>query len=111
MGVLVWVDEWQFSCCGDPFGIGDAVAWLLKPVDAARMLEVLGPEIGRLVVHAEERHDQSEVAHRHRGRVDSLRMVCRRMDGGAELIDIVRTHGADPDRDLHGYLVELTLWE
>jgi hypothetical protein len=33
---LVLVDDWQFECCGEPFGIGDEVAWTLELIDGSR---------------------------------------------------------------------------
>lgn len=40
--VPVWVDEWQYACCGEPFAVGDRVSWTLHPAD----LEFLAPVLG-----------------------------------------------------------------
>lgn len=128
VGALVWVDGWQLDCCGDPFGIGDAVTWLLKPATTSWFVEMLGEEIGSRVSHAEERHDESAIATEQRGRVVSMRRVYLTMwrhtpqsvtwfpaEGSAELVDVVHTSDADscavPDGELFGYLVELSLWD
>lgn len=28
---IVWYDEWQMACCGEPFSIGDKVKWPVSP--------------------------------------------------------------------------------
>lgn len=43
--VPVWVDSWQYECCGDPFAVGDRVRWTLRPAD----LEFLAPPLGALL--------------------------------------------------------------
>lgn len=43
--VPVWVDSWQFECCGDDFAVGDRVRWTLQPAD----LEFLAPPLGDLL--------------------------------------------------------------
>jgi hypothetical protein len=56
--VPVLVQEWQQSCCGEPFAVGDSVAWTLElrePADVA-----LTAELAREVtVDAEPREGQS----------------------------------------------------
>ncbi|WP_193750678.1 DUF6578 domain-containing protein [Leucobacter chromiiresistens] len=29
--VRVWLEPWQWGCCGDEFGVGDTVSWRLGP--------------------------------------------------------------------------------
>lgn len=43
--VPVWMDYWQYECCGDPFAVGDRVHWTLQPAD----LEFLAPPLGALL--------------------------------------------------------------
>lgn len=43
--VPVWVDEWQYACCGDPFTVGDRVTWTLGPADQAFLAPLLGPHL------------------------------------------------------------------
>ncbi len=31
MPPLVWVDDWQQQCCGEPFSVGSRVTWVLRP--------------------------------------------------------------------------------
>ena len=43
--VPVWVDEWQYACCGDPFTVGDRVTWTLGAADLAFLAPLLGPHL------------------------------------------------------------------
>lgn len=43
--VPVWMDSWQYECCGDPFAVGDRVHWTVHPAD----LEFLAPPLGALL--------------------------------------------------------------
>ncbi|MHA6784578.1 DUF6578 domain-containing protein [Pseudonocardia saturnea] len=43
--VPVWMDSWQYECCGAPFAVGDRVRWTLQPAD----LEFLAPPLGALL--------------------------------------------------------------
>jgi hypothetical protein len=54
--VIVWVDGWQFQCCGDPFGVGTRVSWQLRPADRGWLADVLGDKAAGDVEWAEERH-------------------------------------------------------
>ena len=52
--VPVLVQEWQQTCCGDPFAVGSAVAWTLELRDAAEALlpeEVAGSVAVRASVY------------------------------------------------------------
>lgn len=40
--VPVWMDSWQYECCGDPFAVGDRVRWSLRPADLGFLAPVLG---------------------------------------------------------------------
>jgi len=55
--LLVWVDDWQQQCCGEPFAIGSTVDWMLS-VDFSPdwMADVLGPSVGAEVTHVEDHH-------------------------------------------------------
>lgn len=56
---LVWVDGWQLDCCGEPFAVGDTVAWRLRDdPDVAWLSTVLEPAVARRVAHAQEHHDE-----------------------------------------------------
>ena len=42
MRIVVWVDSWQFRCCGDDYGVGDRVSWRLKGSSGNWAAGVLG---------------------------------------------------------------------
>lgn len=51
---MVWVDSWQFQCCGEDFGVGDPVSWRLKGSNsdwaATQLGEHAPPPVGWLPV-------------------------------------------------------------
>lgn len=128
MGVMpltVWVDDWQLQCCGDPFAIGDEVAWSLTTPHLEWLTSVLGPQRAAAITHAEEHHGRSEDAVPTRGRVLDIATACcgytkvrdargsielqHRPDTG-ELHPVIRADGSDtaPEGLLFlGYIVEL----
>ncbi|WP_395245000.1 DUF6578 domain-containing protein [Agromyces sp. MMS24-K17] len=58
---LVWLTEWEWACCGEPFGVGDRVEWRavgVRPSDAW-LGEVLGTELAGEVSWAETHHETS----------------------------------------------------
>lgn len=52
--IVVWVDSWQFQCCGDDYSVGDTVSWRLKGSSGNWAAGVLGehapPPVGSLPV-------------------------------------------------------------
>lgn len=40
--VPVWVDAWQYQCCGDDFSVGEMVRWTLVPGDRDLLASLLG---------------------------------------------------------------------
>ncbi len=116
MAAIVWMDEWQQACCGEPFAVGSVVTWTLEPPDADRLAAVLGPAEARTVTHREERHDERTAQTPHvTGSVRSIRAVLSRPGpgGAAPVIEDIWTleDYAPPDGELGlvGYLVELNV--
>ncbi len=126
MNITVWVQDWQMQCCGEPFAVGDEVAWTLRGMDSEWLEEVLDADVARGVNAAEEHHggvgEDAEVTV---GTVVSIEAVhCRyapRPDGHERMFHPVPGSGAvsavdsadgwTPDRgDLTfvGYMVRLT---
>lgn len=56
MRLDVWVDQWQYDCCGDPFAVGDTVSWTLRPSDVDWLSAVLGYHRPDPLPVSEERH-------------------------------------------------------
>jgi hypothetical protein len=58
--VLVWVDDWQQQCCGEPFAVGSRVDWMLhrRSADDPWLAAVLGADLAGEVTHAEEHHSE-----------------------------------------------------
>lgn len=54
------MDEWQFSCCGDPFAVGDEVAWTLVLRPASGPTAHLGASV-ELAAHGRESAEASWV--------------------------------------------------
>ncbi len=77
---LVWMDDWQFECCGEPFAVGDRVEWLLLPIqDREWFADALGPELAEELDLHEEHHGGEPEGHpRTTGTVTSIRAAfCR----------------------------------
>ncbi|MGH3758330.1 DUF6578 domain-containing protein [Actinophytocola sp.] len=127
MRAIVWLDEWQQTCCGDPFEVGSVVTWSLKPPNTEGLRAILGPDEAQAVTHHEEHHDAEETP-RVTGSVRSVRVVrCHSAPKPGEdpwthypvaestVIEPVQAvAGYQPDRDglsLVGYLVELNVDE
>ncbi|MHA6667753.1 DUF6578 domain-containing protein [Homoserinimonas sp. A447] len=91
----VWLTEWEWACCGDPFGLGDEVDFGIESRTAHPALaEVLGPELVR-TVDAMESHHVEEFADRVSGRVVAVYTVTREV---IERRSLRRPgHGAPPD--------------
>jgi len=90
----IWMYDWQWQCCGEPFQVGSHISWALVPLDLTFLATILGEEAASSVTQAEEHHDLPENAPRTSGRVTAIRaMYCR----------LAPLTGGDP-RDL--YLVE-----
>ncbi len=65
----VWLTEWEWACCGDPFGVGDEVDFGIESRTAYPALaDVLGPDV-LATVDAMESHHAEEFPDRVRGRV------------------------------------------
>lgn len=121
MDALVWVDEWQLMCCGDPFEVGSAVSWNVHPeVDTEWLASVLGPERAAEVTHAEEHHGDLEQLPVVAGTVRAIELVyCEfasngrvqlPVPGSAVLTPVAAVNGSEERRkglSLVGYLVSL----
>lgn len=70
----VWVDAWQFQCCGEGFGVGDTVTWGLMPQHSNHLGTLLGSRRAQEVAWSESHHGPDEVL-RQRGRIAALEAV------------------------------------
>lgn len=91
----VWLTEWEWACCGDPFGVGDEVDFGIESRTAHPALaDVLGPKV-LATVDAMESHHEEEFPDRVRGRVVAVYTVTREV---IERRSLRRPgHGAPPD--------------
>jgi len=64
----VWLADWEWACCGDPFAVGDEVDFGIERRDPLILTETLGPALV-VTVDAIESHHESEFSDRVRGRV------------------------------------------
>jgi hypothetical protein len=57
--VRVWLTPWEWHCCGDPFGVGDAVALNVdRAADRAWFRAQLGDAFARGIDAVESHHEQ-----------------------------------------------------
>ncbi|MDQ1663663.1 MAG: hypothetical protein QOJ68_3643 [Blastococcus sp.] len=57
----VWLAEWQWACCGEPFSVGTPVRWNLEKVVpdhrvTAKLRSLLSAEVADRVTHEEDHH-------------------------------------------------------
>jgi hypothetical protein len=52
----IWLDEWEWACCGTPFEVGDQVSFQTDPRSEA-LATMLGPEFAPSVDRQESHHD------------------------------------------------------
>ncbi len=91
----VWLSEWEWACCGDPFGRGDEVDFGIgsRAVPPA-LVGVLDPEV-LATADAMESHHEEDSPDRVRGRVVAVYMVTREV---VERLSLRRPgDGAPPD--------------
>lgn len=73
----LWLTEWEWACCGDPFRLGDEVDFGVESRTAHPALaEELGAELAA-TVDAMESHHVEEFTDRVRGRVVAISAVTR----------------------------------
>lgn len=56
----VWVEDWEWQCCGQPFAVGADVEWGLLPVSSEAgeyLIEPLGGEVVASITHCETHHE------------------------------------------------------
>jgi len=56
VGLSVWVDGWQMQCCGQPFSVGQQVAWTVGDADRDWLVPMLGADTHVSIDAAEEHH-------------------------------------------------------
>jgi hypothetical protein len=70
----VWLADWEWACCGDPFAVGDDFDFGIETRDPLILTETLGPALV-VTVDAIESHHESEFTDRVRGRVMAVHAV------------------------------------
>ncbi|MBW9092688.1 hypothetical protein JNB62_03220 [Microbacterium jejuense] len=71
----VWLTEWEWACCGDPFAVGDDVdLGIAARTPGEALAELLGPALAA-TVDAVESHHEEEFPDRVRGRVVAVHGV------------------------------------
>lgn len=132
--VRVWVDEWQFACCGAPFAVGSVVEWTVRPAaNAAALSTVADGDTARSVDGYEERHggDPDDPAdaenlslvtgvvlgiwasYHHHAPAPPRKGKYRPVSETDRLVPLPDTYGENPGingMDLHGYVVDLKVW-
>ncbi|MEV0372118.1 DUF6578 domain-containing protein [Streptomyces sp. NPDC050636] len=125
MELIVWVDNWQMQCCGDPFSIGSRVSWKLIDADKEWLADVVGAHVADRIDGAEEHHGGSADDAITEGTVTGISAVhCRYaprpgsadrtrcpVPGSGTRTALTSADGWTPDHgelQFAGYLVELT---
>jgi len=124
---VVWYSSWQMECCGEPFSVGDVVAWSLAENPDVEWLEpVIGRDLAALVTHQEDHHALRDGAATRRARVLGIRCAyssyapgpdgdertLRPVAGTAEIVPAQYVGGSESTGSklhLNGYLVDLEL--
>lgn len=76
----VWLEKWEWSCCGDPFAVGDEVDFGIRSrTPHSSMGELLDSELFN-TVDAIESHHEEEFTDRVRGRVTAVHMLTREIE-------------------------------
>jgi len=71
----VWLTEWEWACCGDPFAVGDEVDFGIDTrTPHSAVADMLGMELVA-TVDAMESHHEEEFTDRVRGRVVAVQTV------------------------------------
>jgi hypothetical protein len=126
---VVWVDEWQMACCGEPFAVGASVEWSVRrDIDRRFLADAVGEELARTVTAWEEHHHEGSVrVESLHGAVSSMVAVsCRYalnsrgtvrepLPGTAAVVECLSTEALDekgrltrdPERVFLGWIVEL----
>jgi len=91
----VWLTEWEWACCGDPFAVGDEVDFgVATRIPDSSLAELLGSGL-IATVDAVESHHEEELAERVHGRVTAVHAVTHEVE---ERRSLRRPgHGAPPD--------------
>jgi hypothetical protein len=128
--VRVWITDWEWQCCGDPFAVGGQVEWGLVPADDQFREQYgapLGAEVAASMTHYETHHQHADDPQRTltRGRVEAIESVFWRdapkpdgdprvrypVAGSAVRERRERADGWEAERQdgltFHGYIVEL----
>jgi hypothetical protein len=54
--MTVWLEFWQVQCCGEPFRLGDRVAWTVRATDTDWLEVMLGTHVQPGVDAVEDHH-------------------------------------------------------
>lgn len=74
----VWLDTWEWACCGDPFGVGDEVDLLVRTrTPSPAFIQSVGPELAATIDAIESHHQEtpSTPEDRVQGRVRGIHAV------------------------------------
>jgi hypothetical protein len=53
----VWLESWEWSCCGVPFGPGDTIKLTVDGPINAPLTDLLGPQLAQTIDAAESHHE------------------------------------------------------
>lgn len=120
----IFIESWQWACCGSPFAVGQTVTWSASPrFDREWLGKFIGPEVAAEITHFEDHHDMAEGSLEHvTGTVSSITAAfCRftsdrppdtrsPVPGTAVFEPRSRVDGSEPQNqlgDFQGYVVTL----
>jgi hypothetical protein len=88
----VWIEDWEWQCCGEPFAVGDEIEWgLLPETDRSYLTGALGIDVANSITHFETHHqlEDDEQPVPTKARVESIEAAYWRL---------ARRSGEDPRR-------------
>jgi hypothetical protein len=57
----IWVEAWQWQCCGDPFEVGQSVSWTVaSAIDRDYLATVIGEDAAAKISDYEDHHHVAE---------------------------------------------------
>ena len=89
---IIWMDAWEFECCGEPFEVGSRVKWILGVVDQSdkeRFATLLGEADASRLTHHETHHGphDDEVLTYATGSVTAIKAIYQSYDDRGHLVE------------------------
>jgi hypothetical protein len=89
---IIWMEGWEFECCGEQFEVGSRVRWILGVVDRLgkdRFVALLGEAEASRLTHYETHHGphDDEVLTYATGKVAAIKAIYQSYDDKGRLVE------------------------